>query len=184
MGSALFEIDAIKDLPLWGQVYIASRMIRRALYVLPASAPETLRKTYEAGCDAIDRCAEAGEWLKSEKPAIKRAGDCKPIRATSQIASAFHYVADATHAAHDSLDFSAAETSSVRSSYTAIGLAACSPGLNALQATIFAASDLDQLRFACKEGNVGRYDGLGSHVIGRMAPIHPPREKGAGSREL
>lgn len=174
MAGAIFELDAIKDLPLWAQVLIASRMARRAALWLPPDAKPAARNVILAGCDAIDRCAQAGQWLAAEKPAIKEAGDQSLSGRAYQAGQAFYFAADATHAAHDSLDFSAAESACVGSAFKAVACAAESPGLTPLQARIFAAADLDQLRFACKEAGVGRYDGLGTQVMSRLAPVHPP----------
>lgn len=177
MGSALFELDTVKDLPLWAQVLMASRMVRRAVLWLPADVPENGPRVLIAGCDGIDRCAKAGEHLSSEKQAIARAQRFQPSTVTHAAAVAMGWAADAVLAAEASTDFSAAETACVNSAGQAMAHASESPGLTPLQARIFMAGDLDLLRFACEEAGVGRYDGLGEAVFGRILPIYPPEPR-------
>jgi hypothetical protein len=174
MPNAIFELDTIKDLPLWAQVLMASRMVRRAVLALPPGVPESGPRILLAGCDAMDQCAKAGQNLRSEKAAIGRAERFQPSTITHAAALAMECAADATLAAEASLDFGAAEVACVNSAQRAMTHASESPGLAPLQAQIFMAADLDLLRFACKEARVGRYDGLGEAVFGRMTPVHPP----------
>lgn len=174
MAHAIFNLDAIGELPLWGQVLLASRMARRAAYALGGESMARMRRVLTAGCDAVDRCAQAGAWLDEERAAIGAAREIAASGDDLAAAEAFACVADATHAAHESLDFSAAETACVHSAAKALACAAEAPGLSPLQVRIYAAADLDQLRFACSEAGVGRYDALGLHVMGRLAPVHRP----------
>jgi hypothetical protein len=172
MGSAMFELDTVRELPLWAQVLMASRMARRAVLAMPATVSESTRTVLLAGCDAMDRCAAAGEWSKGERAAVKKAMDHQPAGDAQGAKEAVYYAADATHAAHDSLDFSAAESACVGSVQRAMSAAAGAKGLQKLQVLVFMASDLDSVRFACKECGVGRYDGVGAGVMGRLAPVH------------
>lgn len=183
MEGRIFEVDTYGDLPLWAQVLMASRLVRRAALWLPDDVPEETRQTLLAACDAMDRCAIAGEWLKAERAVVEQAANMDPVADACGAVSAMYYAADATHAAHDSLDFSAAESACTSSAGKAMAEAGKSTGLNPLQVRIFAAADVDLLRFACKEAGVGRYDGLGNGVMERLCPVYPPDERDRTSRE-
>lgn len=184
MGSALFELDTIKTLPLWAQVLMASRMVRRAVLWLPMDVPESGPRILLAGCDGMDRCAKAGQNLGSEKEAIARAKRFQPSTVTHAAAVAMGWAADAVLAAEASLDFGAAETACVNSAHQAMAHSMESPGLTPLQARTYMAGDLDLLRFACEEARVGRYDGLGDAVFGRLLPIYPPEPRDRASQSF
>lgn len=181
MAGALFDIGVHRGMPLWAQVLLASRMARRAALMLPRDVPEEHRAVLLAGCEALDRCCEAGERPGSELPAIARARDLRTTGATGLAAEVFRSAADAAHAAQDSLDFSAAEAACQGSVERAVEGAGRTPGLNPLQARILAASDVDVLAFNCREFRVGRYDGVGREVMLRLHPVHPPGERPAES---
>jgi hypothetical protein len=176
---AIFQLERIEQLPLWAQVLIASRAARRAALSLPESTPAHIRSALAEACDQLDTSAKRGDFTAEARRAGKRASAIRATRATEHAIESLRAAADAALAANDSLDFSAAERACTTSTFAAIARAAESPGLSPLQMRIFAASDLDQLRFACGESRIGRYDGLGLHVLSRMAPVHPPRQRGA-----
>lgn len=172
MGHAIFELDSIGKLPLWAQVLMASRMARRAVLALPKAAPAKTRTALLEGCDAIERCAVAGSWSSEEK-VVRKAMELRPSGVAHWAGEAVYLAGDAAHAANDSLDFSAAESACEGSVWRAIQAAAHS-GMNPLQAATLMAADLNVLRFACEESRVGRYDGLGKGVMGRMFPVYAP----------
>lgn len=174
MASAIFELEKIGELPLWAQVLIASRVAKRAVLALPKNVEAATRATLLEGCDAIERCAVAGEWIKEERPAIQRAMDLQPSGAASAVGMALYYAADAAHAAHDSLDFSAAQSACVSSAWKSMQAAMGGAGLNPLQVMTYMAADLETVRFACKEGNVRTYDGVGKYVMERICPVYAP----------
>ena len=182
MEGRIFEVDTYGELPLWAQVLLASRLVRRAALWLPDDLPAETRQTLLAACDAMDRCAIAGECLKAERAVIEKAANMQPVADACGAVNAVYYAADAAHAAHDSLDFSAAESACTSSAGKAMAEAGKSTGLNPLQVRIFAAADVDLLRFACKEAGVGRYGGLGTAVMERLCPVYPPDERDKGSR--
>lgn len=153
--AAIFELDQIKDLPFWAQVLIASRMARRAALWLPANVPQTTRDTLVAACDALDRCAQTGTHASEDTAAIKRADDLPDNAIIHAAAETLRWAADAALAAHDTQDFGAADAACINSSKQAMNWAMQSPGLNPLQVRVFAAADLDTLRFTCKESGVG-----------------------------
>ncbi len=174
MSPAMFDSDAFDRLPLWAQVLLGSRMVRRAVLALPPDVPASQRDRWLAGLDAIDLCARDGAWSKEQRPIVAAANRVQPVVNGGSAGEAFHWIADATHAAHDSLDLGAAETACTNGVRNAIAACAQSPGMTGLQATILAASDLDLLQFACSESRVGRYDGVGEGVLSRLPPVHAP----------
>lgn len=163
---------------------MASRMVRRAVLWLPMDVPESGTRILLAGCDGIDRCAKAGQNLASEKEAVSRAKRFQPSTVTHAAAIAMGWAADAALAAEASLDFGAAETACVNSAHQAMAHAMESPGLAPLQARTYMAADLDLLRFACEESKVGRYEGLGGAVFGRLLPIYPPEPRDRASQSF
>jgi hypothetical protein len=167
----IFETEAYRELPLWVQVLLASRLIRRAVLALPGDDSERPRPLLIEACDALESCARAGQRLKEAKAVLEKAGRIQPPAALRAVAAAMHWAADACHAANDSLDFGAAETACVGSVGRAIAELEDSPGLMPMQLHIYMAADVDQMAFACKEDGVGRYDAVSGHVFGRLLPV-------------
>ncbi|MEZ6190010.1 MAG: hypothetical protein R3C45_01815 [Phycisphaerales bacterium] len=174
MTHAIFELDQIAGLPLWAQVLIASRIARRAALWLPLDTPTSVREALLAGCDAADRCAISGQRSTEDVQAMQIAANQTTSHVVQPAIDAMYYAADAAHAAESSLDFEAAERACTQSVLKALASAAEMATLNPLQVRIFAAADLDQLRFACNEIGINRYDGLGTAVIGRLFPVTAP----------
>ncbi len=173
--AALFELDDIPKLPLWAQVLIASRMARRAILHLPKSVSLTDRKALLDLCDATDEAAEVGEYLETKtRPLADRMNALRsgPI---GEVAEACYWAWDAAGAAHGAQSFPV-DATCIRDAQNAISAASRSNGLSALQVRIFAAADLDLLRFACAEFKIGFYDALGAGVMGRLTPVYPPDE--------
>lgn len=173
---AILQLDTIDKLPLWAQVLIASRLARRAILALPLDVPASVSEVLIPACDAMDRCAERGEYLADQRPIIAHAANYQPTSATHAVSTALYYAADAAHAAHDSLDFSAAESACESSVAKALAAAAQSPGMSALQAATYVAADLDLLRFNCETFAIRRYHGVGAEVMQRLHPVHPLRD--------
>lgn len=174
MAPTIFELDAIRDLPLWAQVLIASRLCRRATLWLVQDTPPKASSLLLAGCDAVDRCALYGQRPKDEIAIIEHAIEYQPSRDAQPAFAAMYYTADAAMAAEASLDFEAAESACTQSVLKAMASVAEQNTLSPIQARIFAAADLDLLRFACKENNIGRYNGLGTAVFRRLIPVTAP----------
>ncbi len=174
MPNVLFDLKFYDQLPLWGQVLLASRLLRRAILALPENAPASTRLAMLAGCDAIDRSACAGEVLHADKAELKRAASFQPTCYTMAVATSMNWAVDAVLAAEDSTSFGAAEAACGRSVGTALMWAMEADGMTALQGRIYAATDLDLIRFACAEFRIGRYDGLTKNVMSRLVPIVAP----------
>lgn len=174
--AALFELDAIPTLPLWAQVLIASRMARRAALHLPKSFADKDRRSMLALCDALDEAAATGEYWKDRIGPLAARLEALRGGAAGEAAEALYWAWDAAGAAHGAQSFPV-DATCVRDVQNAIAAASRSHGLSPLQIRLYAAADLDQIRFACGEAHVGFYDALGPQVMGRLAPVYPPDER-------
>ncbi len=174
--AAIFELDQIPKLPLWAQALIAARMARRAVFHLRKGFPPKDRELMLALCDALDEAAATGEyWERKLGPLAERV---KALRggAAGEAAEALYWAWDAAGAAHGAQSFPV-DATCIRDVQNAIAAASRAEGLSPLQIRLFAAADLDQIRFACGEAHVGFYDALGPEVMGRLAPVYPPDER-------
>ena len=173
MPHSILQLDSIAKLPLWAQVLLASRTARRAALAMPDTVNPTTRSAILAGCEAVERCAVAGNW-SGEEAVIRRAMDLCPSGDASGAGEAVYFAGDAAHAANDATDFSAAESACEGSVRRSLQAAAGAKGLNALQVMMLIAADLSVVSFACGESRIGRYDRLGQGVMGRLFPVHAP----------
>jgi hypothetical protein len=169
--SARFDPDKFDNLPLFAQVLIAVRMVRRAALALSGTL-DSLQNTILEACGAIEQCAFAGDGLDRAAALLDRAGrlrDGAPGTARFVCESVW-WAIDAARAAQAANDFpvDATVTSSARK---ALGSLAEDPRVSRLQLAILVASDVDQVCFACGEARIGRYDGLTSYVRERLAPV-------------
>lgn len=144
---------ALEKLPLWAQVLVASRLLRRAALALQD-------RSALAQCDYADASAWAGECQVGTPPAC-----------TGPLHTAAEQLADATAAAQGAQSFPV-DRCVTAGAQRCIDAICAVRGVNVVQAAILLGADLDQLNFACKEVGVGTYDGLGAHVRGRLAPVH------------
>lgn len=180
----LATLADLGTLPLWAQALIAARLVRRAALAFfdPASPASTTnptttitdaRATVFSTCDAIETCAELGGGVHRFAPLFDRASQLRfeshdAIRTLTQ--SVF-WAVDSTRAADASQEFPF-EATVTRSMLSAIGTLQLEPRLGSLQIIILVAADADQIRFACSEIGIGRFDPLTRHVFGRLAPVH------------
>lgn len=174
--AAIFELDEISKLPLFAQALIASRMARRAIFHLPKEFPAEVRSAMLGVCDALDEIAESGSCPENKFSALGAAINGLRGGKAGEAAEALYWAWDSAGAAHASNDFPV-DATCIRDAQNAIASASRARGLSPLQVRIFAAADLDQLRFACGEAHIGFYDALGASVMGRMAPVYPPDER-------
>ena len=163
MTPRIFDLDRFTDLPMWAQVYIASRFVRRAaMAMLPEGS--TPLAAILAACDAMDSCATTG----------KRARAVRNPTAPSLPPS----LAQSLRCAQDAMEAALAPNSSERSAEAssaarnAINAISADPRVGNLQLMILLAADIDQLRFACAEAGVRTHDALTDAVMQRMPPVH------------
>lgn len=174
--SALFELDAIPKLPLWAQALIAARMARRAIFNLPNKFDENDRRSLLTLCDALDDAAATGEYRKATIAPLAARMEALRGGAGGAAVDALYWAWDAAGAAHGAQSFPV-DATCIGDVQQAIAAASRAEGLSPLEVRIFAAADLDQIRFACGEAHVGFYDALGPEVMGRLAPVYPPDER-------
>jgi len=170
MTHAIFQLDEYARLPLWAQVLMGARLIRRALKELPGEDAAAVR-LMEAACDGATQCAVAGSMSRALEKQLRGGIGYTPAVRTAALWSATYYLIDATSAAQASESFSAADaacTNSVGQVFTHVRE---SPGMSPLRVRVLVAGDLDLLRFACGEVCVGTYDAIPNGVLLRLTPV-------------
>jgi hypothetical protein len=169
MPNAIFELDQYARLPLWAQVLMATRLIRRALRELPAGDDAAVR-LMEAACDAATQCANAGSMSRALEKQLRDGTAYTPTARTVELWSATYYLTDAAAAAQASESFSAADAACTSSVGQVFAHVSESTGMSPLRVRILVAGDLDLLRFACGESRVGTYDPIPDDVLLRLTP--------------
>jgi hypothetical protein len=170
MTHAIFELDQYRQLPLWAQVLMAARLVRRALKELPADDDAEIVRLIAEACDAATQCATHGSIPRHLEKALRNGIGFNPTAGDTALWSAMYFLIDATAAAQASESFSAADaacSSSVGHCFAHIG---DSPEMSPLRVQILLAADLDLLRFACKDSGVGTYDAIPQDVLLRLTP--------------
>jgi hypothetical protein len=173
--AAIFELDQFSQLPLWGQVVVASRVVRRGMLAMLPDETDRARRVVEDACVALEWCAEHGGHIHQVKKQLDSASKLREKRlpvGQDTIAHAIHCAVDACRAADAAQDFPV-DTTVTASSKRAFAALAADPRVNSLQLTILIAADFDLVRFACSEISVQRYNGVTQHVLGRLGPVHP-----------
>lgn len=174
-------MHAFEELPYFAQALVAIRMVRRAVLGKYEQGDAERQRV----CDILDiaeRCCAAGN-IHPHKPLLKELMSLRDLydarrSERADIRLALWWASDAVLAADASQDF-AIDGTCPRSARSAIATLGEDRELNRVQISILLASDVDQMLFAC--GEVGklpskniaaRYEGVGSHVLGRLAPVH------------
>lgn len=175
--AAIFDLEEFARLPLWGQVLIAARMVRRGSLALVEGATfanaAQLHAQIMGACDVIEQCARAGEGARKAKKTMTAARQVRDglTRQAKAVGEALWWAVDAAEAAEAANDFpiDATVTNSARA---AIGALATEPRVISLQVTILMAGDIDLVRFSSGEAKIGKYDGLSEYVFERITPVH------------
>jgi hypothetical protein len=182
---ALFDISKLDELPLWAQVLLTSRTLRRAgrtlVPIMDAPAPEA--GLIDAACDHLEMCAVHGAllghgsepleaarlWL--ERTAGSGGGNAAARQAARTLERVLHWSVDGAGAAQGAQDF---PVDGIVTADLARAVAELTqhPGIGALQASLMLAADAEQVAFACAQAHVQRYNGLGPDVLGRLTPVH------------
>ena len=169
MSDAIFELDHYGQLPLWAQVLMAARVVRRALKELPSEEANAVR-LMDAACDAAAQSAAAGSIPRSVERTLRSGIDFTPTSRTASLWSAMYFLIDATVAAQASETFSAADVACTSSVGHVFKQLSESPGMSPVRVRTFIAGDLDLLRFACSELRIGTYDRIPNDVMRRLTP--------------
>ncbi|MCC6229427.1 MAG: hypothetical protein IT432_09390 [Phycisphaerales bacterium] len=171
---AIFELNEFGTLPLWGQALVAARMVRRGVLAVLPDAPPNFRDRALEACATIERCAVGGSLQRDDEQMLIGAMN---LRAQAEarvaaVAQALWWAIDSCRAAQGAQDFPV-DATVTNSALRAIGELGEDPRVSRLQLTVLVAADFDLIRFACSEVTIGRYDALTSHVLSRLAPVHP-----------
>ncbi len=170
---AIFELHTIADLPVWAQVLLASRIARRAALAMRSLVPTEEIAIRLRACDLMEESARLGSSHRIF-PEMKKSVNYDGVPAGIPLSNVLFWAVDTAHAAESTGDFAAAETALINSGRQTFEYAKAIPTMNPLQVAVCLAGDLDQLRFACKECSIGRYDPLSKDVFERLAPVYPP----------
>lgn len=180
--SRLECITDFASLPVYAQALVAVRMVRRAAMAKLESS-EAEARLIATACDSAEACCTTGTGVYQSRELFDRAmalRDLATDHSTRQwLRHAMWYAIDALRAA-DACQERDFESTVTRSAQTAIAALGEDENLSRMQITILLAADIDQLLFACGEVNklpaknvASKYEGLGSHIMGRLAPAHP-----------
>jgi hypothetical protein len=145
------------DLPLWGQVLLAVRALRRFGAAVLAERSAELMAEFLAACDELETAARDGSG-----PVVTGFAATYPAPIPAVAAA----VLAAVEAAAEGGDVG----SHVRAALDAI---AADRRVNRLQLAIVFGGDVNLIRFACREVPLGRKDALTSYVFERLTPAHP-----------
>lgn len=158
-------------LPLWAQVLVASRMVRRASLAILEDVPAAPGDAVGSICDAVASCARRGGVTQAEADHLERSLallDRRLAPGTGELRRALRFATDAARAAAvDSAD--AAVTDATMNAVRALEE---DERVTSLQLRILLAGDVELLGFACAEAGVGRHDALSDAVVQRLAPTH------------
>ncbi len=170
---AIFELNTIPDQPVWAQVLLASRLARRAALAMRGLVPPDEISIRVRACDLMEEAARIGSSHRTF-PEMKKCVNYDGVPAGIPLSNVLFWAVDTAHAAESTGDFAAAETALINSGRQAFEYAKAIPTMTPLQVAVCLAGDLDQVRFACKECGIARYDPLGKDVFERLAPVYPP----------
>lgn len=182
---ALFDISRLDELPLWAQVLLTARTLRRAGRTLVPimDAPADEARLIDAACDHLERCAVDGALLRNgnepleaarrwlERAAAPGGGGPAARQAARTLERVLHWCEDGAGAAQGAQDF---PVDGIVTADLARAVAELTqhPGVGSLQASLMLAVDAEQVAFACAQSRVQRYNGLGPDVLGRLTPVH------------
>jgi hypothetical protein len=180
--SRLESINRFDGLPEFGQALVAVRMVERAVKgKLPECDPE--RELILKACAAAQQCAQDGRGTFYVQDMFRQVMTLRdtfdaPRAEREQIRVAAWFMVDAINAAEAAQDFPIDGTAG-RSARQSLAALQQDRELNSLQMMILLAGDVDQMHFACEEDRrlpsqnlSAKYQGMGPHVMGRLAPAH------------
>lgn len=179
----LESINTFATLPNFAQALLALRMIHRAV-LARYDTHDDERALIQSAVTAAIQCVRDGHGNFHHEALFKQAMTLRdlfdPLRADREyIRAALWWAIDATNAAEMANDFPVDPTVT-RSSQAALATLGDDREFSRMQITILLASDIDQLTFALSEVNklparrlAAKYEGLGDHVLSRLAPPQP-----------
>jgi hypothetical protein len=179
----LEAVEQFASLPNFAQALVALRMVHRAaLAKYPANDSE--KELIESALAAAGQCVRDGQGNFRHKALFHRAMALRDLfderrKDRERVRSGLWWAIDATNAAEMANEFPV-DATVTRSARSAIAVLGEDRELSRMQITILLASDIDQILFACGEVDklpskrlASKYEGVGDHVLGRLAPVHP-----------
>lgn len=169
--SRFLDLSGIDQLPLWAQVTLAARLVRR----MAMGWRDLTVKQREPMLHAADRMLSAASsraCSPEDRDAFAMAFDHATSLKADALALALFHAGAATSAAMRADETSWGDSTTVASVRKAL-LAACQAAqFGQLQVRIAIAADADLLAFACSEQGLGRLDAMTPHVFGRLPLVH------------
>lgn len=179
----LEAVNQFATLPNFAQALLALRMVQRSVLAKYAVQDDE-RSLIQSAVTAAVQCVRDGHGNFRHETLFKKAMALRDLTNVHQqerecVRSALWWAIDSTNAAEMANEFPVDPTVT-RSAQTAIATLGEDRELSRMQITILLASDIDQLLFACSEVDklpskrlAAKYEGLGDHVLSRLAPPHP-----------
>lgn len=179
----LEAVNQFATLPNFAQALLALRMVQRGVLAKYTEQNEE-RSLIQSAVTAAVQCVRDGHGNFRHAALFKQAMALRDLLDTHRpdrecVRSALWWAIDSTNAAEMANEFPVDPTVT-RSAQTAIATLGEDRELSRMQITILLASDIDQLLFACSEVDklpsrrlAAKYEGLGDHVLSRLAPTHP-----------
>ncbi|MFO0858747.1 MAG: hypothetical protein U0640_15490 [Phycisphaerales bacterium] len=169
------------DLPLWAQVLVAARAVRRAVLVSD-TAPKERRL---AACEAIERCVAQGHATSHEREALRRARDWQPTVHQHMLSLAVRQTIASADAAEASYDIAGAELQCERAAANVINAQCEDISLESQVVRACVNTDIQALTLACQQSKFSRYDAIPQNVLEALPRIdtHSPKEFTACCKE-
>lgn len=158
--------EQIGELPVWMQVLVASRAVRR---VVSTCKDGIDKRIMTKALDAVDSCAAYGfcEWQEERamQAATARRGRGEPE--TTAVREAVFWAVDACMAAEASRDFPS-DSAVTDGALNAISAICGDPRYSATRIEELAAADLDVLRSAVRESRLMAYAPVPESLLSRL----------------
>lgn len=168
---SVLDLDSLNRLPLWGQVLIAARMLKRALLAMSGTMPAAAVLHVQALVDAIEHCSAGGGPARPCLQAFEAVASAPKTCETSALIEAARLAVDAARAAEAAHDFpvDATVTQSCLASLRALSADA---RVLPVQIAVLLGGDIDLVRFVASEAGIDRFAPLGRGFPERLLPVH------------
>lgn len=163
--------EKLGELPLWAQVSIASRSVRRAVL---AAAPDNEKRLLVRALDAMDCCVEYGSWEPREERALQAVSSRRERGepGTRALRDAAFWAVDACLAAESAHDFPA-DGAVTRSAGNAIETLVMEPRFSSPQVIALAFEDVELLWRSVREIRLMIYAPVPGRILARLPGIRP-----------
>jgi hypothetical protein len=170
--SSFLDFSRIGTLPLWGQVAIAARLVRRMALGWPNLSDAERAPILDAS-DRMVAATRSRSCGDEDHAIFQKAFDHAAALGADSLAMTLYYAGDATLSAMRADETSWGDSTAVMSAQKALKAACTEAPFGPLQVRAVVSADADLIAFACGEVGIGRLDALTPHVFGRMLPTNP-----------